>query len=382
MVLVFRRTHPSVSKAPLGIAVVMAGFLGGCATQAPRVGPQSSPLHPRVWLETNRGSLVLELDADRAPRAAANFAQYVRDGFYDHTVFHRLIAHGLAQGGQYTANMDAKTEGLRPGVALDVETGLTNGRGTIAAVRTPGKPRSTQARFYINLADNPSLDDLMSDGSPYVVFGKVIEGMDTLERIERTPVSTHEACAAGQSPFVPRRPVVIRHAALLDPFDVEAAMEMATAREEDARRRREEAVAQQAEALRARIADYEVQAGTSAVTTDSGLIYIDLHAGNGAPPALYETVEIQYRASFLDGTKFEDTRELDYPIKRPVDRFIRGLQEALTTMNEGGKRVAIVPPELGFGDRGIPGKIPPGATIVYELELLQIANEPRQRRSR
>jgi peptidyl-prolyl cis-trans isomerase B (cyclophilin B) len=129
---------------------------------------------------------VLELDADKAPQTVANFLQYARDGFYDGTIFHRVINGFMIQGGGMQAGMAEKQ--TRDSIQNEADNGLTNTRGTIAMARTPD-PHSASAQFFINVADNDFLNFRAptQDGWGYCVFGKVVEGMDVVDKIKGVP---------------------------------------------------------------------------------------------------------------------------------------------------------------------------------------------------
>ena len=165
---------------------------------------------PRVALETDLGRIVIELDPERAPRTVDNFLRYVREGFYDGTVFHRVVPGFVIQGGGYTARLERKpTHGPVPN---ESDNGLSNRRGTVAMARTRD-PDSATSQFFINLADNVFLDHRppMARPSGYTVFGRVVEGMEVVDAIARRPTGP-----AGSFPQdVPRPPVVIRSARLL-----------------------------------------------------------------------------------------------------------------------------------------------------------------------
>ena len=136
-----------------------------------------------VKLKTNYGTIVLELDADKAPKTVANFLQYAKDGFYDGTIFHRVIDNFMIQGGGMASGMVEKQ--TRDPIKNEADNGLTNARGTIAMARTPD-PHSASAQFFINVADNDFLNFRAptQDGWGYCVFGKVIEGMDVVDKIK------------------------------------------------------------------------------------------------------------------------------------------------------------------------------------------------------
>ena len=131
-------------------------------------------LHPRVTISTSLGDIVLELDGEKAPITVLNYVQYAQDGFYDGTVFHRVMSNFMIQGGGFTTEMDKKEEGLRPGITNEWTNGLKNVRGSIAMARLGNQPDSATAQFFINVVDNPGLDQAR-DGAAYAVFGQVVE---------------------------------------------------------------------------------------------------------------------------------------------------------------------------------------------------------------
>ncbi|NCF29288.1 MAG: peptidyl-prolyl cis-trans isomerase [Gammaproteobacteria bacterium] len=137
---------------------------------------------PRVRLETSMGNIVLELDREHAPATVDNFLTYVKDGFYDGTIFHRVIGNFMIQGGGYTADLSRKE--TRPPIKNEANNGLKNNRGSIAMARTRD-PHSASAQFFINVEDNAALDHRAPDarGWGYAVFGKVVDGMDVVDKI-------------------------------------------------------------------------------------------------------------------------------------------------------------------------------------------------------
>lgn len=141
---------------------------------------------PQVRLDTSEGTIVVELFAEKAPRSVANFLRYVDAGFYDQTIFHRVIAGFMVQGGGYAENFRRK-DTLEP-VENEANNGLSNERGTLAMART-ADPHSATAQFFINHADNPYLDHRSETmrGWGYTVFGKVVEGMEVVDAIAGLP---------------------------------------------------------------------------------------------------------------------------------------------------------------------------------------------------
>jgi peptidyl-prolyl cis-trans isomerase A (cyclophilin A) len=159
----------------------------------------------KVKLATSMGDVVIQLDAQKAPKTVANFVQYVKDGHYDGLIFHRVIAGFMIQGGGFDAEMKQKP--TRPPIALESRNGLSNERGTVAMARTM-VPDSASSQFFINVVDNPRLDAAnAADGNGYAVFGKVISGMDVVDKIRAAPVGDK-----GGHQNVPQQPVVIRKA--------------------------------------------------------------------------------------------------------------------------------------------------------------------------
>ncbi len=136
-----------------------------------------------VTLETNHGKIVLDLNAEKAPKTVANFLSYVRDGFFDETIFHRVIDGFMIQGGGFTADMKQKP--TRPPIDNEANNGLRNSRGTIAMART-SDPHSATSQFFINVADNDFLNFTAPtpSGWGYCVFGHVITGMDVVDAIK------------------------------------------------------------------------------------------------------------------------------------------------------------------------------------------------------
>ncbi|MFM7849494.1 MAG: peptidylprolyl isomerase [Rubrivivax sp.] len=161
----------------------------------------------RVVLATSQGDITLELDRDKAPRTVDNFIQYLRSGHYDGTIFHRVIDNFMIQGGGMQAGMIEKA--TRAPIPLESRNGLTNLRGTVAMARTMA-PDSATAQFFINVRDNPFLDAANArDGNGYAVFGKVVAGMEVVDRIKAVPTA-----ARGPHQNVPITPIFIRKATL------------------------------------------------------------------------------------------------------------------------------------------------------------------------
>ncbi len=145
---------------------------------------------PKIRMETSSGTLVIELDAKNAPETTKNFLIYVDDGFYDGTIFHRVIKGFMIQGGGY--DRDFKQRPTLPPIQNEADNGLKNERGTIAMART-GDPHSATAQFFINSVDNDFLDhrEKSPQGWGYAVFGKVIEGLEVIDAISGVATGSH-----------------------------------------------------------------------------------------------------------------------------------------------------------------------------------------------
>jgi len=165
---------------------------------------------PQVELKTNMGTITLELFANKAPKTVENFLQYVRDGHYKGTIFHRVIPGFMIQGGGF--NVDFVQKNSRAPIQNEASNGLKNDTGTIAMART-SDPHSATAQFFINVSDNQALN-FAPGNAGYAVFGRVVKGMEVAKKIE--------AVATGPGPVgghqnVPRKPVVIEDAKILTP---------------------------------------------------------------------------------------------------------------------------------------------------------------------
>ena len=165
---------------------------------------QMTPEHPQVKLQTTLGDIVVELETAKAPITVKNFLQYVNDKHYDGTIFHRVIDGFMIQGGGMTPNLQEKP--ARAPIQLEASNGLKNERGTIAMARR-ADPNSATAQFFINVADNEMLNAPKPDGHGYAVFGKVIQGIDVVDKIRTVATGNH-----GMHKNVPTTPILIQSA--------------------------------------------------------------------------------------------------------------------------------------------------------------------------
>lgn len=175
------------------------------ATQAAFAGP-------KVEFKTTMGNFVVELDDVKAPKTTANFLNYVKSGFYNGTIFHRVIDGFMIQGGGFTPDLVQKPTDAP--VVSEANNGLKNNTYTIAMART-SDPDSATAQFFINVKDNEGLNYPNAMGNGYTVFGKVISGTQTIDAIRKVPTMVAPAPRMGRMADVPTKPVVIESAAIL-----------------------------------------------------------------------------------------------------------------------------------------------------------------------
>jgi cyclophilin family peptidyl-prolyl cis-trans isomerase len=192
------------------LPVAQAQEVTAAPTEIAPVSEAAAPA-PRVALHTSQGEIVLELNAEKAPISVENFLQYVKDGHYNGTLFHRVIENFMIQGGGFTVDLNMKP--TRAGIRNEANNGLSNARGSVAMART-NDPHSGNAQFFINTVDNPRLDFVSEQNGftwGYAVFGKVVSGMDVVDRIRSMETGA-------QGPFakdVPVQSVIIERAEMV-----------------------------------------------------------------------------------------------------------------------------------------------------------------------
>ena len=181
-------------------ALVVTGVLAVAAS-----GMAAAKGNPMVLISTSKGDIKVELYPEKAPETVKNFLAYVNAGYYDGTIFHRVIRGFMIQGGGLTADMKDKREGQRAPIKNEASNGLKNDTGTIAMARTSA-PDSATSQFFINVANNDALNKSAGkDG--YAVFGKVVEGMDVVKKIEQA-----ETASKGMHQDVPTEAITIKSA--------------------------------------------------------------------------------------------------------------------------------------------------------------------------
>jgi len=207
-------TRHSLFSATLFIGAIMFG-ISGCGASEPGKQTVSTapapgqPANPRVLIETTKGNITVELFPKNAPQSVGNFINYVKMGFYDGLIFHRVIPGFMIQGGGMTPDMEEKPKNAP--IKNEADNGLKNLRGTLAMARMAA-PDSASSQFFINVADNAFLDHRGTsyDTWGYAVFGQVVDGMDVVDAIVAVPRGDR-----GPYQDVPVEPVVMKHVTLL-----------------------------------------------------------------------------------------------------------------------------------------------------------------------
>jgi peptidylprolyl isomerase len=331
-----------------------------------------------------------------------NFLKYVESGFYDGLTFHRVISDFMIQGGGLDKLLNEK-KGAFPPVGNESDNGLSNKRRTIAMARTPD-PNSATSQFYINVVDDVrrGLDGRAGSPTGYTVFGKVIAGMEVVDTIRN--VETGTKLDPNQKPYenVPLEPVYIKSVkAIADNpgGDNEGEIngdEVAMTWSEPggpvrghfklrlkipasaslAANRTGGLPTSAAEAGNPLVRKPPVPAADEMTKTESGLRYQDLVVGKGEKPASGQTCIVHYTGWIWQNgqrsRKFDSSVDRGQPAEFPLGGVIQGWAEGVSNMKVGGKRLLLIPPSLAYGDRGAGGIIPPNATLLFEVELLDL----------
>lgn len=305
-------------------------------------------------ISTNKGLIVIKLDFDKVPMTVANFAGLAEgsipnsvkgegEPYYDGLIFHRVINDFMIQGGDPAGNGSGG-----PGYSFPDEfhTDLKHDSSGILSMANAG-PGTNGSQFFITHVATPHLDNKHS------VFGKVYKGIDVVNQIvQRDKIESIKIVRIGDA---------------AKSFDASAVFAKYT--EEKKSEYESELIRKQDEEKKL-IEDK----WPGRITTDSGLMYIVLTEGKGGKPKKGGIISAHYTGTLLDGRKFDSSVDRGTPLEFPVGvgKVIPGWDEALLDMRKGEKRVLIIPSNLAYGEKGAGGVIPPNATLVFQVELVDI----------
>lgn len=348
--MTFMRRYPIRLAGALGLAFSLTAFAG----------------QPQLQMETSLGKITLELDAEKAPISTLNFIRYAQNDFYNGTIFHRVMPDFMIQGGGFTETIDQKIEGLRPPIKNEWKNGLKNLRGTISMARS-AKPDSAAAQFFINVVDNSFLDqpNPRTGGAGYAVFGKVIQGMDIVDKIRSVETQEHPKYPGGGK-VVPVENIVIESVRIVGEYDLQTLEKKVSDSEKAA------AAKTAAEAAKQKAFLTENAKKEGVKTTNSGLQYRILQQGKGPKPKATDKVEVHYRGRLIDDTEFDSSYSRKTPATFSLNQVIPGFGEGLQLIAAGGKAELFIPAELAYKDRSVGNVIPPNSTLIFEVELIQI----------
>lgn len=358
-----------LARALLGVGLVPVCLFAQTEGQP---SGTAAPLGPvSVTLTTSMGDIVLELDPDKAPVTVANFISYADKGFYDGVIFHRVISNFMIQGGGFSPDMVEKKP-TDPTIINEWQNGLKNTRGSIAMARLGGQADSASSQFFINLVDNVQLDT-PRDGSAYAVFGKVVTGIEVVDKIGQVVTDIKPPHAD-----VPKEPIVISKVAWSGKPDLATlkAAAQAALTKIDAEKKAAAAAVEAAKSVAKeqgiamlKAKGFDVSGGQ---TTSSGLWYADAKVGEGAQPTPANRVSVHYTGWMPDGTKFDSSHDRNSPAEFPLSGVIRGWTEGVSGMKVGGKRLLVIPPELAYGAQAKGPIIKANSTLVFEIDLLEV----------
>ena len=321
-----------------------------------------------VSVKTSLGEMVFELNAKAAPITVGNFLSYARDKHYDGTIFHRVLKDFMAQGGGYDTDLKFRKTG--DPIPNEAANGLKNVYGTLAMARLPG-PHTATAQFFINCKTNDFLDHKAPNDRQfgYCVFGKIVGGQEVLEAIRAVPVERN--MNVGNEVAYPTEQVVIESVSAKDTKLAErliaAADEVIAQRAEEARAASQVALAEGIELVKSK--DHDTSGGEM---LPSGMWVLDVVEGEGANPGPRERVRVHYTGWLTDGTKFDSSRDRGEPIVFGLDQVISGWTEGVGGMAPGGRRFLVIPYQMAYGESGRPPVIPAKATLVFDVELLEV----------
>jgi len=293
----------------------------------------------KAEIETSKGQIVIGLEFEKTPMTVANFVALAEKGYYDGLKFHRVIADFMIQGGC----PDGTGRG-GPGYQFPDEfhPDLRHSGPGILSMANSG-PGTNGSQFFITHKDTPWLDD------NHTVFGQVVSGQDIVDAIEQGDVMESVK--------------IVRDGAAAESFNAD---EVFVEKQEYYKK----AEAEKEEKQKAELAAL-TEKGT---TTPSGLTIITEKEGSGPRPQSGQTVSVHYAGYLTSGKKFDSSFDRNEPIQFPIGtgRVIKGWDEGIMLLNVGTRAKLIIPPELGYGARGAGGVIPPNATLIFDVELLEV----------
>jgi peptidylprolyl isomerase len=301
-------------------------------------------------IETNRGDIYLMLEFKKTPLTVANFvglaegsikntAREAGKPYYDGLTFHRVIKNFMIQGGCPLGN---GTGG--PGYTFpdEIDESLKHVGPGILSMANAG-PNTNGSQFFITHVKTDWLD------GKHTVFGKVVQGQNVVDSIKQNDTM--------------RKIIILRKGKEAEAFNAAKVFEE---QKSVVLKKQEEKAAAEKAAMEAKLQEYIKNANK----TQSGLYYIIDKEGAGDHPQATSTVKVHYEGKFLDGKIFDSSIQRGQPIEFGLNQVIPGWTEGLQLMKKGGKARLIIPPHLGYGERGYPGAIPPNSWLVFDVELL------------
>ena len=333
-------------------AITLSAFSQNIFNKKENINNNKSNLENGMYakINTTKGDILIQLEYVKTPLTVASFVGLAEGTmknnkkgagtpYYDGLKFHRVIADFMIQGGC----PDGSGSGS-PGYSFadEFHPDLKHDKGGVLSMANSG-PATNGSQFFITHKETPHLDGKHS------VFGHVVEGMDVVNTIAQDDVMNSV--------------IIIREGSNAKAFDANSIFETA------------QVEINKANAKKAKKAKEEMkELIKGATTTKSGLAYFMIKEGEGVQASAGKTVSVHYTGKLADGTKFDSSYDRDAPIEFPLGqgRVIPGWDEGIALLKVGGKATFIIPPNLAYGERGAGGVIPPNATLIFEVELLDI----------